>query len=68
MNKKFWLALAERAIRSFAQGVLTVFTAGAMLNIATIQNALIIGASYAVYSALTSIALGLPEAPTDTNE
>jgi hypothetical protein len=55
--KQFWLDATERAIKSFAQGVLTVFIVGGAFNAfhADWGNALGVGLGAAVLSYLTSL-------------
>jgi hypothetical protein len=62
----FWKAAALRALRSFAQGVLTLAGTGAtgLFSIAWYE-VLITAAGYAVASVLTSIVVGMPEAPPE---
>lgn len=64
MNKQFWLAALIRAIRTFCQtAVATIGTAMALSEVDWI-TVLSASALAAVLSLLTSIATGLPEAPT----
>lgn len=64
MNKQFWLAAMIRAIRTFCQtAVATIGTAMALSEVDWI-TVLSASALAAVLSLLTSIATGLPEAPT----
>lgn len=66
----FVKAAIIRAIRTFAQSMLSMITVGAALSDINWVMALSISAVATVYSLLTSIATGLPEAkalPTETS-
>lgn len=67
MNKEFWKAAGIRAIRTFLQVILAVWTAGQLITEVDWKFVLLSAFSSAVYSLLTSILAGLPEVKlTDT--
>lgn len=67
MNKDFWKAAGIRALRTFIQVILAVWTAGQLITEVDWKFLLLSAFSSAVYSMLTSILAGLPEvALTDT--
>ena len=67
MNKEFWKAALIRALRTFIQVILAVWTAGQLITEVDWKFLLLSAFSSAVYSLLTSILAGLPEvALTDT--
>ena len=67
MNKEFWKAAGIRALRTFIQVILAVWTAGQLITEVDWKFLLLSAFSSAVYSLLTSILAGLPEvALTDT--
>ncbi len=67
MNKEFWKAAGIRAIRTFLQVILAVWTAGQLITEVDWKFLLLSAFSSAVYSLLTSILAGLPEVKlTDT--
>lgn len=67
MNKEFWKAAGIRAIRTFLQVILAVWTAGQLITEVDWRFVLLSAFSSAVYSLLTSILAGLPEVKlTDT--
>ena len=58
-NAKFWVAVAERALKTFAQTAAAILSAGVVLATVTdVDWVYVVGASglAAVYSVLTSIA------------
>lgn len=55
-SKKFWIDTTERAVKTFAQAILAVFTAGVTIISVDWQEALAIGATAALVSVLTSVA------------
>jgi hypothetical protein len=61
MNKNFWKATGIRALRTFLQVILAVWTAGQLITEVDWKLALLSAFSSAVYSVLTSILTGLPE-------
>lgn len=61
MDKKFWEATAIRALRTFLQVILAVWTAGQLITEVDWKLVLLSAFSSAVYSVLTSILTGLPE-------
>ena len=66
-NIEFWKAAGIRAIRTFIQVILAVWTAGQLITEVDWKFVLLSAFSSAVYSMLTSILAGLPEvALTDT--
>lgn len=67
MNKEFWKAALIRALRTFIQVILAVWTTGQLITDVDWKFLLLSAFSSAVYSLLTSILAGLPEvALTDT--
>lgn len=67
MNRDFWKAAGIRALRTFIQVILAVWTAGQLITEVDWKFLLLSAFSSAVYSMLTSILAGLPEvALTDT--
>lgn len=67
MTKDFWKAAGVRALRTFIQVILAVWTAGQLITEVDWKFLLLSAFSSAVYSLLTSILAGLPEvALTDT--
>ena len=61
MDKKFWEATGIRALRTFLQVILAVWTAGQLITEVDWKLVLLSAFSSAVYSVLTSILTGLPE-------
>ena len=67
MNREFWKAAGIRALRTFIQVILAVWTAGQLITEVDWKFLLLSAFSSAVYSILTSILSGLPEVNlTDT--
>ena len=67
MTMDFWKAAGIRALRTFIQVILAVWTAGQLITEVDWKFLLMSAFSSAVYSLLTSILAGLPEvALTDT--
>lgn len=67
MNAEFWKAAGIRALRTFIQVILAVWTAGQLITEVDWKFLLMSAFSSAVYSILTSILAGLPEVNlTDT--
>lgn len=62
MNKSFWKAAAIRALRTFAQSMVSMIAVGAAISEVSWLRALSVSAVAALLSVLTSIATGLPEA------
>lgn len=60
-NIEFWKAAGIRAIRTFLQVILAVWTAGQLITEVDWKFLLMSAFSSAVYSMLTSILAGLPE-------
>lgn len=56
LSKTFWTDVAERAIKTFAQALLSVFVAGVTIMSVSWVDALAVGATAALVSVLTSIA------------
>lgn len=61
MDREFWEAAGIRALRTFIQVILAVWTAGQLITEVDWKFVLLSAASSAVYSLLTSILAGLPE-------
>lgn len=61
-NIEFWKAAGIRAFRTFLQVILAVWTAGQLITEVDWKFLLLSAFSSAVYSFLTSIVAGLPEA------
>lgn len=61
MNKQFWKATGIRAIRTFLQVVLAVWTAGTLITEVDWKMLLLSAISASIYSVLTSLLTGLPE-------
>lgn len=67
MSIEFWKAAGIRALRTFIQVILAVWTAGQLITEVDWKFLLLSAFSSAVYSILTSILSGLPEVNlTDT--
>lgn len=67
MSMDFWKAAGIRALRTFIQVILAVWTAGQLITEVDWKFLLLSAFSSAVYSLLTSVLAGLPEvALTDT--
>lgn len=60
-NIEFWKAAGVRALRTFLQVILAVWTAGQLITEVDWRFLLMSAFSSAVYSLLTSILSGLPE-------
>ena len=60
-NIEFWKAAGIRALRTFIQVILAVWTAGQLITEVDWRFLLMSAFSSAVYSLLTSILSGLPE-------
>lgn len=61
MNYEFWKAALIRAVRTFLQVILAVWTAGQLITEVDWKFLLLSAFSSAVYSLLTSVLAGLPE-------
>lgn len=61
MTKEFWVAACYRALRTFLQVILAVWTAGQLITQVDWKFVLLSAFSSAVYSLLTSILAGIPE-------
>lgn len=61
MTKEFWVAAGYRALRTFLQVILAVWTAGQLITQVDWKFVLLSAFSSAVYSLLTSIVAGIPE-------
>lgn len=61
MTREFWKAAAIRALKTFIQTILGVWTAGQVITEMDWKTILLAAASAAIYSMLTSILAGLPE-------
>lgn len=61
---EFWKAAGVRALRTFIQVILAVWTAGQLITEVDWKMVLLSAFSAAVYSLLTSILAGLPEVNT----
>jgi hypothetical protein len=55
LTKAFWLATAERAVKTFAQAVLALFIGGATVITIDWQQVIALGGTAAVISILTSV-------------
>ena len=66
-NMEWLKAAAIRAVKTFAQSVLSVFSVGMALNEVDWKYAVSVGAVAFIYSLLTSLA-GLPEVEGGRNE
>lgn len=60
-EKEFWESALIRALRTFIQVILAVWTAGQLITQVDWKFVLLSAFSSAVYSILTSILAGLPE-------
>lgn len=60
-NIEFWKAALIRALRTFIQVILAVWTAGQLITEVDWKFLLLSAFSSAIYSLLTSILAGLPE-------
>ena len=58
---EFWKAAGIRAVRTFIQVILAVWTAGTLITDVDWKFVLLSAGSAALYSLLTSILSGLPE-------
>lgn len=65
---KWWKAALIRALRTFAQAALATIGTAAVLSEVNWVAVVSASALAAVISILTSIALGMPEAPIDHTE
>ena len=61
-SKEFWKAVANRAIRTFFQGMLAVLPATAMITEVNWEVTILTAAFASLVSVVTSCALGIPEA------
>lgn len=61
MSKEFWKATGIRALRTFLQVVLAVWTAGKLITEVDWHLLILSAVSASIYSVLTSILTGLPE-------
>ena len=61
MDRKFWKATAIRAVRTFLQVILAVWTAGTLITEVDWKMLLLSAVSASIYSVLTSLLTGLPE-------
>ena len=61
MDRKFWEATGIRALRTFLQVILAVWTAGQLITEVDWKMLLLSAVSASIYSVLTSILTGLPE-------
>ena len=61
MDKQFWRSALIRAVRTFIQVILAIWTAGQLITEVDWKFLLLSAFSSAVYSLLTSILAGLPE-------
>ena len=62
MSKSFWKAALIRALRTFAQSMISMIAVGAAISEVAWLRSLSVSAVAALLSILTSIATGLPEA------
>jgi hypothetical protein len=71
IEKAFWIAAGERAVKTFAQALVALFVAGVTVLNVDWQQALAVSATAALVSVLTSIAsvrLGSFEGPSLAGE
>ena len=61
MNKQFWKATGIRAVRTFLQVVLAIWTAGTLITEVDWKMLLLSAVSASIYSVLTSLLTWLPE-------
>lgn len=61
MDRKFWKATLIRAVRTFLQVILAVWTAGTLITDVDWKMLLLSAVSASIYSVLTSLLTGLPE-------
>ena len=61
MDLTFWKAVGIRALRTFLQVVLSIWTVGTAITAIDWKSTLLIAISSAIYSVLTSVLAGLPE-------
>lgn len=61
-DKEFWVSAGLRALRTFLQVILATWTAGSLITEVDWGFVLISAVSASIYSFITSIFLGLPEA------
>ena len=61
MTIEFWKATGIRALRTFLQVVLALWTSGKLITEVNWKFVIVSAFSAAVYSVITSIATGLPE-------
>lgn len=61
MNKEFWKATGIRALRTFLQVVLAVWTTGTLITEVDWKMLILSAISASIYSILTSLLTGLPE-------
>ena len=61
MNREFWKATGIRALRTFLQVVLAVWTAGTLITEVDWKMLFLSAVSASIYSVLTSLLTGLPE-------
>lgn len=62
MDKRFWKAVLNRAVRTFFQGVAAAIPTTALINQVDWPTILLTGAFAFVASVITSCAFGIPEA------
>ena len=61
MTKQFWKAALIRALKTFIQTILGVWTAGQVITEIDWKVVFLAAVSAAIYSLLTSVLAGLPE-------
>ena len=60
-NKDFWIAAANRAVRTFFQGLAASIPATALINQVDWKTIVLTGAFAFIASLITSCAFGIPE-------
>ena len=65
MNEQFWKATGIRALRTFLQVVLAVWTAGTLITEVDWKMLFLSAVSASIYSVLTSLLTGLPEVDSE---
>lgn len=61
-DREFWKSACIRALRTFLQVILATWTAGSLITEVDWSFVLLSAGSAAIYSFITSVFMGLPEA------